>query len=310
MEKGRKPEPPKKKVYEEPESMKIVKPKIEATDIELKAGESATLTSTFSDPDNVRIVKIMQDNKVVDNYTIEYLSPESFKIVATKDIKGIIQVHLPVETRLCDLAIEYDCKTGIFKLPIDLSTDHENLRITSFLVNGVEQLKDDIKWDVLNMYFVTPTDKVCKYDYVDMFYKAFSNTRISTYLDPDYVKYESELIQIFTWPSSVNWIVKLEGDAEFIIDSNKLEDTMNENVNTKIIQWEEVSGHWESLWVRFDGEKIVKSYKGTWCEVVDKLVPSGWETFSPAGLLYPRDGNFTFCLRRGNVNYLFTNSVQ
>jgi len=108
----------------------------------------------------------------------------------------------------------------------------------------------------------------------------------------------------------VNWIVKLEGDVEFTIDSTKLEDTTNENVNTKIIQWEEVSGHWESLWVRFDGEKIVKSYKGTWCEVVDKLVPSGWETFSPAGLLYPRDGNFTFCLRRGNVNYLFTNSVQ
>lgn len=311
MDKGKKPEPPKKKVYEEPEVMNVIKPKIEATTIELKKGESATLTSTFSDPDNVRIVKIVEDNKVVNNYTIEYLSPESFKITANEDLKGVIQVYLPIETRLCDLAIEYSLKQGIFKLPIDLSQDHEDLKITSFLIDGVEQLQEHINWDVLNMYFITPADKICKYDYVDMFYKAFSNTRISTYLDPDYVKHESELIQIFTWPSSLNWVVKLEGSQAFTIDSTKLMETEEFSCNTKIMEWENVSGQWESLWVRFDGEKIVKSYKGTWCEVVDKLLPgTGWETFSPAGLMYPCDGNFTFCLRQGNVNYLFTNSVQ
>lgn len=301
LERGKKPTPPKPKVYVEPEVTTVIQPKIEKGEINLKAGESAILTSTFSDPDNLRIVNLEGE------YSKEFLSPEKTKITALEDISGQVQLRLPLETRCCDLQVEYLLKSGIFRLNKSLSEDLIDLKITSFLLDGEEQLKGGINWEVLNMYFETPDNKICKYDYGEMFNKAFSGTRISSCLDPNFVHYGTELIQKFTWPENMKWLITLSDDTK--IDSDQLEDVTVDECSSKIIEWDDIKGNWESLWVKIDDNKVDNVIKGTWCEVIEKLIDKDWDCFD-TGIIYPSEKSFTFCLKQGSQEYLFTNCVS
>ena len=298
---------PKRPVYEEPEKMNIIRPTLDKGHIELKQGENAILTSSFCDSNRNRIVKI----NTTDNFTTEFMDDYTTKITALTDIKGLITLSMPVEVISCDIQVDYMLKTGIFRLPenLNLSDDREDLSVTSVVLDGVEQLKQPIKWEVLNLYFIPPNDKICKYDYGEMINKAIGNTRISSCLDPDFVKYETECIQQFLWPSALNWCITVSNsDNEFMIDSQKLEDLKDDIPESKIIEWDNVFGQWESVWVRFNGEKTVKQFRGTWCEVVEQLVGDKCDIFS-TGLIYDPSFNFTLCLRQGDVNHLFTNTV-
>jgi len=300
----RRPQIPKPKIFAKPEKMTVIQPKITKSEIELKEGESAILRS-IPDPEKSRIVKILNGGTIITDYDVEILDSEKTKITANKDLKGVIQIGLPQETRFCDTQIEYVCKTGIFRLPISLSEDRTDMKVTSFIIDGVEQLKEPIMWEVLNMYFIVPTetgDKICKYDYVEMFYKAFSGTRIITYVDPDFIHYGTELIQFFKWPQNIKWSVTVMGNDHFVIDSEKLEESGEDEFRSNVIEWSGINGNWESLWVQFDGVKEEKVVSGSWIDVVQKLIKPGWVCFD-YGIVY--DGNFTFCLKQGDKEYLF-----
>lgn len=308
----KRPKPTTPKVYKEPENMNIIQPNLEKSYIDLKLGENVIITSSFNDPDHNRIIKITDDNKIIDCYTVEYINGTTTKITAKENIKGVITLSMSIELSHCDLKLEYPIKTGTFRLPewLNLSDDFKDLSVTSFMLDEKEQLKESVNWEVLNLYFVTPTNKICKYDYGEMINRAICGSKISSHLDPDFVKYESECIQKFSWPSSIKWKISVSSkEFKMEIDSDNLEEIEEDNPTSKIIEWDGVFGVWESIWVRINGEKESKQYKGSWCDVVEKIVGDKCDVFHH-GLIYPEKLNFTFCLRQGDLSYLFTNAVN
>jgi len=268
-----------------PEIQQPVNPTVESSIIILKTNEFAILKTSVSDPDNLRTIKL--DKKC----NIEYIDAITTKITALEDINDRITIILPSNQTTVDLNIEYGIKTGMYTIPIDLANDYPDISITSLIIDDKEIINESIKWEVLNLYM----DNEFKYDYCEMFNKAFKDTTITTYLI-------NKTTQQFIWRDNVKWKLKF---GNYEINSSDLSDIKEVENVSKIIEWDNVDGIWESLWVRFDGEKKVKEYKGTWCEVIEQLIKEKeWEYFY-GGIIYNEP--FTFCLRKDNINYVFTN---
>lgn len=284
------------------ESMKYASPKIEKNTLSLKNGEMTTFESTYSDPNNIRIVKIIENNILATDYSVKYLSDTLTQIIAHKDINGIIQIFIPENMNDCELTRIQDYSSGIFKIPISLSKDRDDLCISSFVVDGEEKISSNIKWEIMNLYFMVE-DKICKFDYNELFNKLFSNLDgWVSYINPNYMLYNTELIQQFIWPKGKKWTIKVSGNDNFDINSENLEICNVEDFSTsQIIEWN-VQGIWESEWVVIDGVKTENIIKGEWQDVVSQLLP--FECFQN-GIVYSKDTIFSFCLKQNNIEYIF-----
>jgi hypothetical protein len=279
----------KEKLYQ-PEVMTVTPPKIEKNKISLKQGESAIFISTNFDPIGARTIKIFEGNKVINDYDVEYVSDVETKITAKNDINGDIKIFFSENTLEGELIQVQEYSVGNFKMPISL----RDLFISSFIVNEQEKLKEPIKWEILNHFMVDENI------YGEMFNKLFKNlSGWSSHIN----SYETELIQQFTWPKGIKWKIKLR---DFEIDSESLENIKTEYYESKIKEWD-VKGIWSSKWVILDGVKKEKIIKGSWEDVVSKLVP--FECFSN-GIIYPQDKTFSFCLTQENTDYVFNSEEK
>jgi len=292
---------PLKPVKQEPEKMNIIPPKVDQINISLKKDDHILVKSNH-DPNMLRQVRIIQDDKIVTDYVTEFTDAYTTKITTNNDIEGILKINHSNETHFGDLEIIREMKTCIFRIPISLEEDHD-ISITSFIINGVEQLSEKIDWDVLNMYFITPEDKICKYDYSEMFNKLFALTNFKSQINPDFNAYKTEQIQLFTWPAKDTWSIKT---TNFSINSEDLEAIKTIPVESNIIEWEEIDGIWESMWVSLNGNKEIKTFKGEFKDVIEKLLPSEWEYLYDS-IIYPSQHTFCFCMRRGEEEYIFRN---
>ena len=270
--------------------------------IDLKKDTPFFIRSTVRDENGIRTVRILESNKIINDHTVEFVDEFITKIVPTRDIKGSLQISYPQNVVFGELEVVEQLNHGIFRLPINLTDNYEDLKVTSFVIDGIEQMKEPVEWETMDLFFLTPEEKVCKYDYGYMINKLFEKHGFSTCLNPDFVTYETECIQKFTWPPGVEWSITT---SEFVIDSTKLEDVKTMPITSLIVSWDDVDGVWESVWQSFGGAKEIVAHRGTWQEVVEKLIPNEWECFAN-GIICPAGSDFTFCIRKGEDMFLFT----